>query len=247
MKRLFLILSIIGVGSIHSFGQQEKTQVLMVLSSHKKLGNTGKETGYYLSEVTHAYEVFEAANFEITFVSPQGGTPPVDGFDLTDPINKKYWENEAFQSKLQATKKPDDIQPLDYHIIYYAGGHGTMWDFPKNKKLSKIATKIYENNGVIAAVCHGPSALVNIKLSDGSYLVDGKNVSAFTNEEEEAVELTKVVPFLLETTLKERGAIIVKTDQWKEQVSVDERLVTGQNPASAKLTAQEAVKLIINN
>ena len=119
-----------------------------------------------------------------------------------------------------------------------------MWDFPNNKKLAKIAAKIYENDGIVAAVCHGPSALVNIKLSNGEYLVDGKTVSVFTNEEEANVELKNVVPFSLEDKLIERGATVDKAAMWQEKVSVDERLVTGQNPASAKLTAEKIVELL---
>ncbi|USD24676.1 type 1 glutamine amidotransferase domain-containing protein [Flagellimonas marinaquae] len=220
------------------------TKVLMVLSSHQELGDTGKVTGYYLSEVTHAYEVFEENNFDITLVSPEGGNPPVDGFDLEDPVNKKYWNDTTFQQKLKNTLKPSKIKARDYDVIYYAGGHGTMWDFPNHKKLAKIAARIYENDGIVAAVCHGPSALVNIQLSNGAYLVNGKTLSVFTNEEEANVGLEKVVPFLLETKLEARGATIDKADMWQEKVSVDQRLVTGQNPASAKLTAQKIVELV---
>ncbi|XCF07426.1 type 1 glutamine amidotransferase domain-containing protein [Tamlana crocina] len=219
-------------------------KVLLVLSSHQELGKTGKETGYYLSEVTHAYEVFQTNNYQITLVSPKGGNPPVDGFDLTDKVNNKYWNDATFQNKLQNTLKPSKVRAKDYDVIYYAGGHGTMWDFPNNKKLAKIAAKIYENDGIVAAVCHGPSALVNIKLSNGDYLVDGKTVSVFTNEEETNVNLENVVPFLLEDKLKERGATVNKAAMWQEKVSVDERLVTGQNPASAKLAAEKIVELI---
>ena len=119
-----------------------------------------------------------------------------------------------------------------------------MWDFPNNKKLAKIAAKIYENDGIVAAVCHGPSALVNIKLSNGNYLVEGKTVSVFTNEEEANVKLENVVPFLLEDKLIERGATVDKATMWQEKVSVDKRLVTGQNPASAKLAAEKIVELL---
>ena len=219
-------------------------KILMILSSHKELGDTGKTTGYYLSEVTHAYEVFKEAGYDITFVSPEGGLPPVDGFDLDDEINKKYWEDEDFQAKLKSTLKPSQVEASQYQVIYYAGGHGTMWDFPNNQELANIASEIYENDGIVSAVCHGPSGLINIKLSDGSYLVDGKTLSVFTNEEEANVELTEVVPFLLEDELKEKGAKIDKADMWQEKVSVDQRVVTGQNPASAGLVARSVVDLL---
>ena len=159
-------------------------------------------------------------------------------------MNNKYWNDATFQNKLQNTLKVSKVKAKDYDAIYYAGGHGTMWDFPNNKKLAKIAAKIYENDGIVAAVCHGPSALVNIKLSNGNYLVDGKTVSVFTNEEETNVELENVVPFLLEDKLIERGATVDKAAMWQEKVSVDERLVTGQNPASAKLAAEKIVELL---
>ncbi|NJX15696.1 type 1 glutamine amidotransferase domain-containing protein [Tamlana crocina] len=235
-----LLLSI----SVLAQTKNDAPKVLMVLSSHQELGKTGKETGYYLSEVTHAYEVFQTNNYQITLVSPKGGNPPVDGFDLTDEVNNKYWNDATFQNKLQNTLKPSKVKAKDYDVIYYAGGHGTMWDFPNNKKLAKIAAQIYENQGIVAAVCHGPSALVNIKLSNGNHLVDGKTVSVFTNEEETNVKLENVVPFLLEDKLIARGATVNKAAMWQEKVSVVERLVTGQNPASAKLAAEKIVELI---
>lgn len=230
--------------NINPKNEKNMKKVLMVLSSHEALGDTGKTTGFYLSEATHAYEVFTEAGLEIDIVSPKGGKAPVDGFDLNDAINKKIWEDAKFQHKINNTLTPEQVDPGQYAVIYYAGGHGTMWDFPNNKALAGIAAQIYEQQGVVGAVCHGPASLVNITLSDGSYLVDGKRVSTFTNEEEHAMKLENVVPFLLETKLEERGAIIEKADMWQEQVSVDQRLVTGQNPASATKVAKEIVKLL---
>lgn len=242
-----LVLFSLTIGNAQKQETMKNPKIAMILSSHEQLGNTDKTTGYFLSEVTHAYEVFKEEGYDITFVSPEGGLPPVDGFDLEDPINKKFWEDEAFQEKLKNTYKPSEIKAEEYDVIYYAGGHGTMWDFPNNEELSSIATTIYEKDGIVSAVCHGPSGLVNIKLSNGKYLVDGKNLSVFTNEEEENVGLTEVVPFLLEDKLQSRGATIIKADMWQEKVSVDERLVTGQNPASAGLVAKKVVELIKNN
>lgn len=210
-----------------------KKKILFVLTSHSKLGETGKETGYYLSEVSHPWHVLHNAGYEIDFVSPKGGEPPVDGFDLKDPINNSFWKNEVYQTKLKNTKKPNEVDFNEYAAIHYAGGHGTMWDLPNNKKIAKIAAKIYENNGVVSAVCHGPAGIVNIKLNNGKFLVDGKRVNSFTNEEEKAVKLENKVPFLLESKLKERGAKFEKSELWQEHVTVDGRLITGQNPASA--------------
>ncbi|WP_417745866.1 type 1 glutamine amidotransferase domain-containing protein [Rosistilla oblonga] len=208
-------------------------KVLFVVTSHDEKGDTGEKTGYYLGEVTHPWEVLHSAGYEIDFVSPKGGKAPVDAFDMSDPINKKFWDDDVYRNKVENTKTPSEVNPDDYVAIHYAGGHGAMWDFAGNNEIAEIAAKIYENNGVVSAVCHGPAGLVNIKLRDGTYLVDGKKVNAFTNEEEVKVELDEVVPFLLEDKLIERGAQFEKSEPFQEHVAVDQRLVTGQNPQSA--------------
>ncbi len=243
MKLISLFISLLIGTTLHA-EKTNSTKVLMVLSSHQELGNTGKTTGYYLSEVTHAYAVFEEAGYQIDLVSTKGGLPPVDGFDLEDTTNKKYWTDKDFQKKLKNTLTPSEVNYQDYSVIYYAGGHGTMWDFPNNEELSTLAQKIYENNGIVGAVCHGPSGLLNIQLSNGEYLVAGKEVSGFTNQEEITVKLEEVVPFSLEDELLNRGALIRKGANFTEMVSVDQRLVTGQNPASAHKVATEIVTLI---
>lgn len=209
-------------------------KVLFVVTSHDKKGDTGQPTGYYLAEVSHPWDVLHNAGYEIDIVSPKGGKAPLDGFNLEDPINKKFWEDTKYRTKIENTMKPSEVKPEEYSAIFYAGGHGTMWDFADNAELAKIASKIYENNGIVSAVCHGPAGLVNIKLSNGKYLVDGKKINAFTNEEESAVGLEKVVPFMLETTLIERGAKFEKSGLWQKHVTTDQRVVTGQNPQSAK-------------
>lgn len=208
-------------------------KILFVVTSHDKKGDTGQPTGYYLSEVSHPWEILHEAGYEIDFVSPKGGKAPVDGFDLSDPINKKFWENEIYRTKIENTLKPSEVNPSDYVAIHYAGGHGAVWDLPENTEIASLATKIYESNGIVSAVCHGPAGIVNIKLSNGKYLVDGKKVNAFTNEEEIAVGLEKVVPFLLEDKLKERGVLFEKSGLWQTHVVTDQRLITGQNPQSA--------------
>lgn len=209
-------------------------KILFVVTSHDKKGDTGEKTGFYLSEVSHPWEVLHAAGYEIDFVSPKGGKAPVDGFNLGDPVNKKFWENEAYRSKIAHTMKPSEVKPEAYAAIHYAGGHGVMWDFADNAVLAGIAAEIYENNGVVSAVCHGPAGLVNIRLKNGKYLVDGKKINSFTNEEEIAAKLEDVVPFLLETRLIERGAKFEKSGLWQKHVTIDQRVVTGQNPQSAK-------------
>lgn len=149
------------------------------------------------------------AGYTVDFVSPKGGKAPVDGFNLSDPINKAFWESDD-RRKVEHTYTPEQVNPADYAAIHYAGGHGTMWDFADNTALAAIAAGIYENGGIVSAVCHGPAGLVNIKLSDGRYLVDGKRVNAFTNEEENAVKLETVVPFLQITGHGQNQLIFIK-------------------------------------
>jgi putative intracellular protease/amidase len=224
-----------------------KKKILFVLTSHAEKGNTGQPTGYYLGEVSHPWEVLMKAGYEIDFVSPKGGKSPVDGLNLNDPTNKAFWESDVYRPKVENTMKPENVEISDYAGIFYAGGHGTMWDFADNLELANIASKIYENGGVVAAVCHGPAGLVNVKLSNGKYLVDGKKVNAFSNEEEIAVKLENIVPFMLESKLIERGAKFEKAGLWQEKVVVDGRLVTGQNPASAKKVGEEMLKVLKGN
>jgi len=222
----------------------EPKPVLMVLTSHAQLGDTGKPTGFFLGEVTHPLEVFEKAGLTVELVSIKGGEPPVDGLDLDDPVNARYWNDPAFRAKLSATKRLADVNPTDYAGVYFSGGHGTMWDFPDDEAVQRAARELYEAGAPVGAVCHGPAALVNVKLSDGSYLVSGKEVSAFTNDEEEKVGLTKVVPFLLATKLEERGAKHRAAPDFEKQVVAGGNLVTGQNPASAAGVAEKMVEML---
>jgi putative intracellular protease/amidase len=220
------------------------TKVLMVLTSHADLGDTGHKTGYYLPEVAHPWKVFTEAGYQVDFVSPKGGEAPMDGVDPSDPVQQAFLDDPDVAAALRSTLAPEQANPSDYDVIFYAGGHGTMWDFPDNTQLAKVAAEVYEGGGVVAALCHGPAGLVNVRLSDGSYLVAGKEVSAFTNEEETAVGLTEVVPFLLQTKLTERGARHTGTENFAAYVVADGRLVTGQNPASATGVAERVVELL---
>jgi putative intracellular protease/amidase len=218
-------------------------KILIVLTSHDDLGGTGK-TGFYVSETAYPWQVFTRAGYQVDLVSPQGGEPPQDGADRTDPVQKAFLDDAEMSRKLANTLNPEEVNPQDYAAIFYAGGHGTMWDFPDDTILADIARDIYESGGVVSAVCHGPAALVNLTLSDGTYLVAGKEVSAFTNEEESAVGLTSVVPFLLQSALEERGAKHVAGPNFQPQVAVSGRLVTGQNPASAGPVAERVVTVL---
>jgi len=229
-----IILTILAIMATNISNAQTKSagKVLFVITSTGEKPN-GAKTGYFLSEVAHPWKVLHEAGYEIDFVSPKGGEAPVDAFDLNDPINKEFWENAEYNKKIKNSMTPNQVDPSQYKGIYYAGGHGTMWDFPQNETIAEIAATIYEKGGVVGAVCHGPSGLVNIKLSNGKYLVDGKKVNSFTDAEENIVGGTDILPFMLETKLREHGAIYEKSDPWQVHVVVDQRLVTGQNPMSA--------------
>lgn len=207
--------------------------ILFVLTSRATKGTSGEPTGYYLSEVTHPLAELEQVGITVEFASIAGGEPPVDGLDLNDPINARYWNDDNFRAAVRQTRRLADVDTSRYGGIFFAGGHGTMWDFPDSPAVQQVTREIYEAGGLVGAVCHGPSALVNVKLSDGRYLVDGKRVAAFTDDEERAVKLEGVVPFMLASTLQQRGAQHQPAPNWQSQVVIDGRLITGQNPQSA--------------
>jgi putative intracellular protease/amidase len=219
--------------------------ILIVVTNHDRIADTGTPTGYYLSEVAHPWHVFTDAGYEVEFASPKGGFAPMDpkSFDLSDPINKAFWHDLKAVQGLVHTQALPKLNPKAYAAIFFAGGHGTMWDFPKAKSVRKSIAKHYKNGGGIGAVCHGPAALVDVKI-DGKPLVQGKEVAAFTDEEEAAVQLTEAMPFLLESKLRELGANFVEAENFQPKVAVSERLVTGQNPASATGAAEAVLKLL---
>lgn len=219
--------------------------ILFVTTSNSIKGKTGIPTGFWLAELTHPYHVLKKAGFSIELASIKGGRPPIDGFDLSDSVNAELWADESFQVALAQTLCIDDVNPLRYSAIFFAGGHGTMWDFADNMSVQRVARDIYEAGGIVSAVCHGPAALVNIKLSNGSYLIDKKRVAAFTNQEEEEMQSTQIMPFLLETALVNHGAVHQPAANWAVNVVVDNRLITGQNPASAAKVGEEVAKLLL--
>lgn len=241
MKKLLLALLSFPLAT---FAQEETKYVLLVLTNHAELGDTGKKTGFYLSEAAHPYKVFDDKGYFVTLASPEGGFAPIDpkSLDLDDDANKAFWEKHTRMDKekpgVPLTKPLAEVDPAKYSAIFFAGGHGTMWDFPENKDIQRITAAIYENGGAVGAVCHGPAALVNVKLSDGSHLIAGKKTAVFTNSEEKAVELTETVPFLLQTTFEKAGATVETAKDFSENAVRDGRLVTGQNPASAKKSAE---------
>jgi putative intracellular protease/amidase len=219
-------------------------KVLFVLTSHDRKGD--KPSGFFLSEATHPHQVLTKAGHSVDFVSPKGGAAPIDpdSFDLKDPINRAFWEDKRLRSAVEQTRAPSQIETDDYNAIFYAGGHAAMWDLPDNPALAQIAARVYERGGVVGAVCHGPAGLINVRLTDGRYLVAGKSVAAFTDDEERAVELERVIPFSLADRLAARGAHHRPAPNWQPNVVVSERLVTGQNPASAPGVGEAIAKLL---
>lgn len=207
-------------------------KVLFILTNIDKLGDTKKETGFYLPEAAHPYSVLKD-DFDIEFASIKGGFTNAIGLNNLekDLVSNEFYENN--KSLFENTKKLGTLKYSNYDAIFFAGGHGTMWDFPKNEDISNAIREIYENGGVIASVCHGPAALVDVKLSNDEYLLKGKSFTAFSNSEEEAVSHINIVPFLLETALVNNGGKYEKAPLWQEKVVVDSNIITGQNPASA--------------
>ncbi len=216
---------------------------LLVLTSHDDLGGVRK-TGYFVGEAAHPWKVFSDAGWTVDIVSIAGGVPPEDGRDEDDPVQVEFLQDDAVARQLAGTKRLSEVRATDYDTVYFLGGHGTMWDLPTDPSVAAVARTIYENDGVVAAVCHGPAALVGITLGSGRPIVAGKKVAAFTNAEEEAAGLTDAVPFLLETRLTELGATVETGPNFTENVVVDGRLVTGQNPQSAAGVAREVLEVL---
>lgn len=218
-----------------------QTKALLVLTSHDDLGGVRK-TGFHLGEAAHPWKELTDAGIEVDIASIDGGAAPQDGRKEGDPIQDEFLTKMADQ--LENTRKLGDLNASDYDAVIFVGGHGTMWDSPNNPTANALGRDIYEGGGVVGAVCHGPAALVGMTLSDGTPLVRGKTLAAFTNAEEEAVGLTDVVPFLLQSELENLGATHTASDNFTENVEVSDRLVTGQNPASARRLGAEIARLL---
>lgn len=214
--------------------------VLFVLTSHHALGETGKPTGFHLFEAAAPWSILTDAGFKIDFASPKGGHAPIDpgSMDREPEANRRLLDEG--REHINNTLALEHVDASRYDGVYLPGGHGAMWDLPGNKALQQIIRTVHEdNNGVVAAVCHGPAAFVGLKLSDGRYLVEGRHIACFSDLEEMAVGRDKVVPFLLAGRLREQGAIHEMADNFGECVRSDGRLVTGQNPASVVRLGKE--------
>lgn len=222
-------------------------KILVVLTSVEKYPNMNRATGLWLGEAVHFVKKVEAAGYQVDYVSPKGGYTPIDPHSLAmaDETDWAWYQEKAFMNRLGSTLTPSQVNPDDYTAIYFAGGHGVIWDFPDNEALQVISRKIYENGGCVSSVCHGAAGLLNIQLSDGTLLVKGKKVTGFSNEEEKLAELDKYVPFLTETELVDRGAIYQKAaEPWAVFAVEDKRLISGQNPASGGAVAELLLKAL---
>jgi putative intracellular protease/amidase len=222
-------------------------KIVMVLTSHDQLGNTGRRTGLWLEEFAAPYFVFRDAGIELTLASPKGGQPPIDPkSDLPDnqtPAMARYKQDTATQKVFSQTAKLADVKAEDFDTVFYPGGHGPMWDLAESADSIALLKSFYNSGKPIALVCHAPGVLRHVAYQ-GVPLVKGKRVTGFTNGEEEAVQLTHVVPFLVEDELLRLGATFEKRANWQPFFVVDGRLITGQNPASSTSTAQALIKYL---
>lgn len=223
-------------------------KVLMVLTSHSTLGNTGEKTGFWMEEFAAPYYVLADSGAEITIASPKGGQPPVDPkSELKDAqtlSTERFYKDSVLIDKVAHSLKLNEVKQEDYDAVFYPGGHGPLWDLATDKSSIKLIEAFYNHQKPIAFVCHAPAALINVKALNGEPLVKGKNLTSFSNTEEEAVKLTNVVPFLLENELTKHGAHYSKGDDWGSYVIEDGLLITGQNPGSSEVAAKLLLKTL---
>ena len=223
-------------------------KILMVLTSHEALGDTGKKTGFWLEEFAAPYYVFKDAGADVTVASPKGGQPPIDpASDVPDAQTddtRRFREDRAAMQQLATTVELAGVNAGDFDAIFYPGGHGPLWDLAEDPDSRRLIESFAATDRPIAAVCHAPAVFRHAEAPDGSKLVAGKRVAGFTNTEEEAVGLTTVVPFLVEDMLKQNGGLYEKGADWSSYVVRDGKLITGQNPASSAAAAKEVVALL---
>ncbi|MGE8148173.1 type 1 glutamine amidotransferase domain-containing protein [Pseudomonas frederiksbergensis] len=217
-------------------------KILMVLTSHDQLGDTGKKTGFWLEEFAAPYYTFKDAGAQLTLASPKGGQPPLDPKsdepDAQTAATDRFHKDSAAQSALASTVVLSSVKAEDFDAVFYPGGHGPLWDLAEDKHSIALIEAIYKAGKPVATVCHAPGVLRHVKDADGKPLVKGKRVTGFSNSEEEAVQLTDVVPFLVEDELKAKGGIYSKGEDWASYVTTDGLLLSGQNPASSEATAE---------
>ncbi|KFX69887.1 dimethylallyltransferase [Pseudomonas taeanensis MS-3] len=223
-------------------------KILMVLTSHDQLGNTGKKTGFWLEEFAAPYYVFKDAGAELTLASPKGGQPPLDPVsdeaDAQTPATERFRGDPEAQDALANTQQLAGISADDYDAVFYPGGHGPLWDLAEDAHSIALVEAFYGAGKPVSAVCHAPAIFRHTKGADGQPLVNGKRVTGFSNSEEAAVQLTDVVPFLVEDMLQANGGQYAKADDWHTYVVTDGLLITGQNPASSEYTAKALLELL---
>ena len=223
-------------------------KILIVLTSHDQLGDTGRKTGFWLEEFAAPYYVFTEAGAELTLASPKGGQPPLDpkSFEpnFQTDLTRRFDADAAAKAQLAATVRLDSVRQDDFDTVFYPGGHGPMWDLAEDRNSIRLIESFVAAGKPVALVCHAPGTLRHVKAPNGKPLVDGKTVTGFTNGEEEEVELTKVVPFLVEDELLRLGATFSKVKNWGVHTVIDGLLITGQNPASSGPAAKDLVDLM---
>ena len=222
-------------------------KILMVLTSHDQLGNTGNKTGFWLEEFASPYYIFKEANADISIASPNGGQPPLDPKsdepEFQTAATQRFKGDVDAQTALANTLKLSDISPDNYDAVFYPGGHGPLWDLAEDAISIALIESMYATGKTVAAVCHAPAVFRNAKAPNGDLLVKGKSVTGFSNSEEDAVELSEIVPFLVEEDLKAKGANYSKADDWQVHVITDGNLITGQNPASSEAVAKRVLEI----
>ena len=217
-------------------------KILMILTSHDQLGDTGKKTGFWLEEFAAPYYVFKDAGAQITLASPKGGQPPLDpvsdAADAQTPATERFKQDAAAQQALASTLRLDSVTVENFDALFYPGGHGPLWDLAEDATSISLIEQFQGAGKPVAAVCHAPAVFRHTKASDGTPLVSGRRVTGFSNSEEDAVQLTDVVPFLLEDMLKQQGGLYSRGADWESFVVEDGLLITGQNPASSEAAAE---------
>ncbi|BEP94925.1 type 1 glutamine amidotransferase domain-containing protein [Acidovorax sp. A79] len=223
-------------------------RILMVLTSHDQLGDTGKKTGFWLEEFAAPYYVFQDAGASVTLASPRGGQPPLDpksdAPDAQTDATRRFKDDAAAQAQLASTLKLSELDAAQFDAVFYPGGHGPLWDLAQDARSIALIESTLAAGKPLAAVCHAPGVLRDAKAPDGTPLVRGKNVTGFTNSEEAAAGLTHVVPFLVEDMLMAHGGLYTKQADWKPHVVTDGLLITGQNPASSEPAAQALLQAL---
>lgn len=223
-------------------------KILMVITSHDRLGDTGKKTGFWLEEFVAPYYIFKDAGISVVLASPQGGQPPLDpksdAPDAQTHDTERFRHDLAAQQALANTQRLETIDGSKFDAVFYPGGHGPLWDLAEDKHSIALIENLFANGKPVATVCHAPGVLRHVKKPDGTPLVAGKRVTGFTNSEEQAVGLSDIVPFLVEDELKSQGGLFERTQDWGVWTVTDGHLITGQNPASSAATAEELLKLL---